>query len=95
MATRSPRRTPRERSTLAHLFTCTYRSQYVSVRLSPGSPSNTSAALLRRAVPMWRSTQFTDALSFPPMNHCAWGGCQSSTCFQGVIHSSFAASPAQ
>ena len=32
--------------------------------------------------------QLTLALSLPPTNHCAWGGCHSSTFSQGSIHSS-------
>src|SRR5690242_10719048 len=50
-----------------------------------------SAALLRRAVLMCRSTQFAEMLSCPPMNHFACGGFQSSTVVHGLYQrSSFA-----
>ena len=49
------------------------------MRRSPGSPSQMIAALLRRAVRMWRSRQLTLALIFPPTNHFACGGFHSST----------------
>ena len=38
-----------------------------------------SAALLRRWVWMWRSTQLTQRLVLPPPNHLAKGGVHSST----------------
>ena len=49
------------------------------MRRSPGSPSQMSAALLRRGPRTWRSRQLTLALIWPPTNHFACGGCQSST----------------
>ena len=58
------------------------------MRRSPGSPSQMIAALLRRAVRTCRSRQLTLTLSWPPTNHFAYGGCQSSTRVHGVIHSS-------
>src|SRR5262249_15057747 len=62
---------------------------------SPGSPSQMSAALLRRAPRTWRSRQLTLALIVPPTNHFACGGCQSSTFVHGFDHSSSPAKPAQ
>ena len=47
----------------------------MSVRRSPGSPSQMIAALLRRGPRTWRSRQLTLALSLPPTNHFACGGC--------------------
>ena len=29
---------------------------------------------------------FTEAFSFPPINHLAYGGCQSKVVFQGLSH---------
>src|SRR5687767_13677935 len=84
MATRSPFFTPSFFMTFANFCTSTYRSQYVSVRRSPGSPSQTSAALLRRGPSMCRSTQLYDTLSFPPRNHFACGGFHCSTFFHGL-----------
>src|SRR5271168_1357635 len=37
------------------------------------------AALLARAVPRWRSRQFSETLSLPPTNHLAKGDFQSRT----------------
>ena len=45
--------------------------------------------MLRRAVRMCRSTQLTETLSFPPTNHFACGGFQSSTLSHFLNHSSF------
>ena len=59
----------------------------MSVRRSPGSPSQISAALLRAVRSMCRSTQFTETLSFPPTNHFACGGFQSHTVFHFSNHS--------
>ena len=47
--TRSPLPTPSDLRTFANCCTSRYRSQYVSVRRSPGSPSQMIAALLRAA----------------------------------------------
>src|SRR5258708_39972541 len=47
-----------------------------------------NAALFRRGPRIWRSRQLTLALSFPPTNHFAYGGCHSRTRPQGVLHSS-------
>src|SRR5258708_23283349 len=47
-----------------------------------------NAALFRRGPRIWRSRQLTLALSFPPTNHFAYGGCHSRTRAQGVLHSS-------
>src|SRR5260221_634950 len=54
-----------------------------------------SAALLRRQVALWRSTQLYEALSRPPTNHLAQGACHSSTCSQRVNQSKRAAASAQ
>src|SRR5688500_5756946 len=91
MVTMSPFFTPPRLSADAKRFTSRYSSQYVSVRLSPGSPSHSSAAFCRRGPCTWRSRQFTEALSLPPMNHLAKGGFQSSAFVHGLIQdSSFA-----
>ena len=66
-----------------------------SVRRSPGSPSQMIAALLRRAPRTWRSRQLTATFSWPPTNHLACGGCQSSTVSHRRDHSSSPAKPAQ
>src|ERR1700674_4482610 len=95
MATRSPRFTPRPRSTLANRLTSRNRSQYVNVRRSPGSPSQISAALFRRAVRTWRSRQLTLALILPSTNHLANGGFHSSTRLHGADHSSSRANDSQ
>ena len=68
---------------------------YVSVRVSPGSPSQMIAALFARAPRAWRSTQFTEALSSPSENHFARGGFHSSTFVNGFDHSSSRAHSAQ
>src|ERR1043165_8755197 len=54
-----------------------------------------NAALFRRQELMWRSTQFTETLSFPPMNHLACGGFHSRTLFHFLNHSSCEACSAQ
>src|SRR5712664_4649582 len=70
MVTRSPFLTTSLRSAFANLHVSRVTSAYVSVRDSSGeSPSQISAALFLRAVVRWRSRQFTEALSLPPMNH--------------------------
>src|SRR3989339_1673940 len=79
MATRSPFLTPRPLSALANLLTSRYRSQYVRVLLSPGSPSHISAALFRRPFFTCRSRQLYEALILPPTNHLAKGGFHSRT----------------
>src|SRR2546430_4276765 len=45
-------------------YTTLFRS-----RSSPGSPSQISAALLRRQVDRWRSRQLCEILILPPTNH--------------------------
>src|SRR4051812_7108524 len=54
-----------------------------------------SAALFWRAVPRWRSRQFSETLSLPPMNHSAFGSCQSSTLVHFFCQSSSDASRAK
>ena len=54
------------------------------MRVSPGSPSQISAALVRRAVVTWRSRQLSETLSLPPTNHLAYGGFHSSAFFHGL-----------
>src|SRR6185503_563802 len=95
MATRSPRFTPSFFITLANFCTSTYRSQYVIVRRSPGSPSQISAALLRVGVSMWRSMQLYETFSFPPTNHFACGGFHSHTVDHGLNQCSCLACSAQ
>ena len=59
----------------------------MSTRVSPGSPSQMIAALLRRQAfspSRCRSRQLYETFSLPPTNHFAKGGFQSSTFFQGV-----------
>src|SRR3989449_9365014 len=46
---------------------------YVRTRRSPGSPSQTIAALFRRGEARCRSRQFCETLSWPPTNHLANG----------------------
>src|SRR5258708_34747028 len=82
---------PSDFSTFANFWTLTYWDLYVSVRRSPGSPSQIRAALFRRDVSMWRSTQLTETFIFPPMNHFAWGGVHSSTVSPFLNHSSSSA----
>src|SRR4051794_32678177 len=65
------------------------------MRLSPGSPSQTMAALLRRGPCKCRSRQFSATLSFPPTNHLANGGFHSRTFSHGCCHMSSRASRAQ
>src|SRR6185369_14662266 len=50
-----------------------------SLRRSQGSPSQISAALLRLAPLMCRSTQLTETLILPPTNHLECGGVHSHT----------------
>src|ERR687897_905306 len=45
------------------------------------------AALLRRPFLTWRSTQLTEAFSWPPRNHCAFGASHSSSFVHGFDHS--------
>jgi hypothetical protein len=51
----------------------------VRVRVSPGSPSHTIAALFLRQVSTWRSRQLSAMLSLPPTNHFALGAFHSRT----------------
>src|SRR5207302_5070581 len=95
VVTRSPRWPPRPFSTFATRFTSRHRSWYVRTRRSPGSPSQTIAALFRRGPPRCRSRQFAETLSRPPTNHFAKGGSQSRTLDQGAIQSRVAAIRAQ
>src|SRR5271163_2886071 len=69
---------------LAHLHTSSASIWYVSTRESPGSPSQISAALLRRGVSRWRSRQLYDALIVPPTNHFAFGKFHSSVLPNGL-----------
>ena len=72
--------------TFANFRTSQYRSQYVSVRRSPGSPSQMMAALFRRGrTDVSIEAVLRDTLSCPPRNHLARGGCHSSTVFHGRI----------
>src|SRR5437870_11219359 len=52
------------------------------MRVSPGSPSQIRAALLRRHVARCRSRQLYEMLILPPTNHCACG----SSHFKTVSH---------
>ena len=63
--------------------------------MSPGSPSQTMAALFPRPSRTWRSTQFSQALSLPPRNHFAWGGFHCRTRRQGFRQRSRRASFSQ
>ena len=65
------------------------------MRVSPGSPSQMRAALVRRAVVMCRSRQLYETLSLPPMNHLALGALHSSVFFHGVNQWSCFAQPSQ
>src|SRR2546422_9785357 len=66
---------------------------YVRTRRSPGSPSQTIAALFRRGESTWRSRQFCETLIWPPTNHLAKGGLHSRTFDHFLIQtSSFARS---
>src|SRR5215212_12224472 len=53
------------------------------------------AALFCRAVPRWRSRQFSETLSLPPTNHCANGSFHSRTFLKGACQVSSFASRAQ
>ena len=53
------------------------------------------AALFLFGPSQWRSTQLYEALSWPPTNHLANGGFQSSTLSQGLNQSSASACSAQ
>src|SRR5262252_1630545 len=86
---------PSDFRTFANRPTSRWSSRYVRTRWSPGSPSQTSAALLRRGPSRCRSRQLTEMLSFPPTNHFAFGGFQSRTFFHGLNHESSRANPAQ
>src|ERR1044072_9051601 len=55
---------------------------------SAGSPSQINARRPLLPARIWRTRQFTEALSLPPRNHLACGGFHSSTRSHGVIHSS-------
>src|SRR4051812_26500590 len=95
MRTRSPFFTLLRLSTLAKRQTSRWSCWYVSTRFSPGSPSHISAALFWRAVPRWRSRQFSETLSLPPTNHLAFGSFHSSTVVHFCCHLSSAASRAK
>src|SRR5271155_3597774 len=84
MATRSPSFTPKLFKALAHRPTSSASIWYVSTRESPGSPSQISAALLRRGVSRWRSRQLYAALIVPPTNHFAFGKFHSSVLPNGL-----------
>jgi hypothetical protein len=66
------------------------------VRESPGSPSQISARLAPRPAATCWSSATADALSLPPTNQRTNGAFDaSSTCDQGFIHGSSAATRAQ
>ena len=67
----------------------------MSVRVSPGSPSQWYATFSPPPEATCRSRQFTDAFRVPPTNHFTNGGVHSSTVSQGRLHSSRPASSAQ
>src|SRR5262249_11678930 len=92
---RSPGRTPCALRTLANLHTSRCSIWYVSTRQSPGSPSQTMAALLRRGPARWRSRQLTLALMRPPSNQRACGSFQVSTLSQRLNQASDSACSAQ
>ena len=50
----------------------------MSVRVSPGSPSQWKATLSPRPASTWRSRQLYETLSVPPTNHLAKGRSHSS-----------------
>src|SRR5271156_3117073 len=84
MATRSPSFTPKLFKALAHRPTSSASIWYVSTRESPGSPSQISAALLRRGPSRCRSRQLYAALIVPPRNHLANGKFHSSVLPNGL-----------
>src|SRR5690606_39431337 len=57
LATRSPARTPSAVSAFAAWHTCRSRSEYVMVRVSPGSPSQWKATRSPSPAATWRSRQ--------------------------------------
>ena len=65
------------------------------MRVSPGSPSQMRAALVRRAVVMCRSRQLWETLSLPPTNHLALGAFHSSVFVHGLNQSRRFAHPSQ
>ena len=67
----------------------------MSLRTSPGSPSQRMATLSLRAPRAWRSTQLWERLSLPLTNHLAWAASPSMTLVQGVNQSSSFAASAQ
>ena len=85
-ATRSPFSTPRCFRTFANFETSAWSSRYESRRSSPGSPSQIRA-VLSPFVSRWRSRQLYEAFIFPPENHFACGGSQSSTFSHGANQS--------
>src|SRR5487761_1221898 len=95
MATTSPRRTPRDLSTLAKHSTSDGRSAYEMVRLSPGSPSQWKATRSPSPAATGRSRQLYETLSVPPVNQRAKGSSHSSTLSQGENQSREAACSAQ
>src|SRR5579883_2712921 len=95
MVTRSPGLIPCPLSTLANLQTSRWSIWYVSTRLSPGSPSQMRAALLRRGPARWRSRQLALALILPPSNQRACGSFQTRTLSQRLTQASDSAWPAQ
>ena len=54
------------------------------VRVSPGSPIQWYATLSPSPLATCRSTQFSDTLSVPPVNHLANGRSHSSVVLKGV-----------
>ncbi len=56
------------------------------VRVSPGSPSHTRAAFVRRDVAMCRSRQLSVTFSFPPTKNFAFGRSHSENFVQGERH---------
>src|SRR5438105_4345523 len=79
MPTRSPLRTPSPLRALANRQTSASSSPYVSLRTSPGSPSQTRAVLSLRPPATCRSRQFSEMLRVPPVNQRAKGAFHSST----------------
>ena len=87
--------TPRDLRTFANLFTSRHSVWYVNTFLSPGSPSQTIAALFRSGVFRWRSRQFSETLILPPTNHFANGSSHWRTLSHRLRQRSCFASSAQ
>src|SRR2546422_5537264 len=68
---------------------------YVRTRRSPGSPSQTIAALFRRGESRCRSRQFCETLIWPPTNHLAKGAFHWRTFDHFLIQTSSLARSAQ